>query len=221
MNRQKSLLVGLVVILVLVLAYLFVVKPANEEITETQQRIEDTRAQQSVVRTQIARLEDVRERSPEVESLLAAAETVVPRGDANLPAAVRQLQVAANDSGVELASVTMARPTATEAVGEASVPDDLATIGVTITLNGGYFQIVDFLRRVEDPVISPRALLWNTASVALEEYPTLTASLNGAMFAYLDPADTEPAEAEPTETGTETDVDVDVDVDVTETEEPT
>ena len=100
------------------------------------------------------------------------------------------------------------------------MPAGLATIGTTVTVSGGYFQLVDFLRRIEDPVISPRAVLWQQANVALDQYPTLTLNLSGALFAYLDDLGQPAPEhrRSGTEEPTDGETDVDVDVDVTETE---
>lgn len=214
MTRQATLLSVLAAVLLLVLAYFFVVKPKQDEMAETRAEIESTQSQQAQVRAQISRLENVRASIPEVEAAIAAAETIVPRDDAKLAAAVRQLQVAANDSGAVLSSVGMSRPSAVTGDGTVDPPAGLASIGVNITVEGGYFQIVDFLRRVEDPALTPRAVLWSTSSISLDEYPTLTANLAGNMFAYLDDIGAE----EPAPTETETDADVEVDVDVTETE---
>lgn len=223
MNRQLTLLAALGAVLLVVVAYLFLIKPQQDEVTEIRTEIESTQDQQTQVRAQISRLEDVRARIPEVEAAIAAAETILPRDDAKLAAAVRQLQVAANDSGAELTSISMGRPEAVtaDADTEVTVPADLASISVTATVGGGYFQIVDFLRRVEDPALTPRAVLWGSASVTLDEYPTLTANLSGNMFAYLEDigVDEDGAAPQPEtdETETDEDVDVDVDVDVTET----
>lgn len=189
MNRQTALVAALGALLILVLAFVFIVRPRQQEVAEIQTEIEEVRAEQGVVRTQIARLEEVRARSPEVEAALAAAESVIPRDDAKIPAAVRQLQMAANDSGADLASVALDRPADVAELNEdedVEVPEDLTSLSVTVTVRGGYFQIVDFLRRIEDPVVTPRALLWTNAAVSLEDYPTLNANLSGVMFAYLE-----------------------------------
>ena len=226
MSRQATLLSVLGAVLLLVVGYLFVVKPKQDEIADIRTEIQSTQDQQRQVEAQIARLEQVRATIPEVEAAIAAADTIVPHDDAKLSAAVRQLQVAANDSGTELTTVSLARPAAVTDT-ETTVPADLASINVSVTITGGYYQIVDFLRRIEDPVISPRAILWNTSSVALEEYPTLTATLTGSMYAYLEDLGDEPEAPAPTDGGEqatdaptdgETDVDVDVNVDVNETE---
>ena len=222
MNRQTTLLAVLAAVLLLVVGYLFVVKPKQGEIADIRTEIEDAQAQQSQVRAQISQLEAVRASIPEVEAALAAAETIIPRDEAELPAALRMLQMAANDSGVQLDTVSMSRPEVVATEAGVTVPADLSQITVSVSLSGGYFQIVDFLRRTEDPVLTPRAILWSSSAVSLDEYPTLTVTLAGTMYAYLEDIGAEPAPA-PTDAGTATeeDVDVDVDVDVTETETAT
>ena len=219
MNRQKTLLSILGAVLLVVLAFVFLFRPQMTQADELRQDIEDTRAQQAQLRTQIAQLEDVRSRSPEIEALVAAANTIIPHDDPALPAAVRQLQVAATDSGASLVSVSMTRPEVAESNNDVPMPEGLATIGTTVTVSGGYFQLVDFLRQIEDPVISPRAVLWQQANVVLDEYPTLTLNLSGALFAYLDdlgqPA---PAPDTGTEQPTDGETGIDVNVDITESE---
>ena len=220
MNRQKTLLSILGAVLLVVLAFMFLLRPQMTEADEVRVEIEDTKAQQQQVQAQIAQLEDVRSRSPEIEALVTAADTVIPHDDPALPAAVRQFQMAANESGASLVSVSTARPEVAESVTETPFPDGLAAINTTMTVSGGYFQLVDFLRRIEDPVLSPRAVLWSQANVSLDEYPTLTLNLSGSMFAYLDDigATPEGGSATPTDDGTETEGEATETETVTETE---
>lgn len=213
MSRAAQLLIALGAVALVVLAFLFLIKPKLDEANELRVEAEDLQSQQATVRTQIQALQDVRSRSPNLEAELAAVSAVVPE-DPALPAALRQLQMAADDSGVTLVSVSPSTPT------NAGIEDAprLAAITVNLSLEGGYFQVVDFLRRIEDPVITARGFLIQDVTVGPEEYPTLTVSVAGTMFSLLDaPAEAEP-EPEPTETETD-DVDVDVDVEVTEEED--
>lgn len=189
MSRQTVMLVALGAVLLIVLFYLFGWKPKSEEIAEIETQTEEAIAQQSLLETQIATLESVRASAPEIEAALAAAESLVPR-EAALPAALRQLQLAADDSGVTLLSIAPGRPAA-----DADIPE-LARISVAINAEGSYFQLVDFLRRLEDPVITPRVVLFDNVAISVTEYPTLSAALTGAMFAVL-PAPPAPA-PEPT-----------------------
>lgn len=202
MNRQTTLLAVLGVLLLLVLFYLFGWKPQSEELAEIRTQIDDTVAQQAMLQNEIASLEAVRATAPEIEAALAAAESLVPR-EAALPSALRQLQLAADDSGVQLDSIAAGRPAA-----DADVPE-LAQVSLAINARGSYFQLVDFLRRVEDPQITPRVVLFENVTVSVDDYPTLGIALTGSMFAVLPaPPPTEvqaPAEPTPTETPTGTD----------------
>lgn len=203
MSRQTVLLVAVGAVVLVILFYLFGWKPKSDQLAEIEVQTEDAIAQQSLLQSEIATLESVRATAPEIEAALAAAESLVPR-DAALPAALRQLQLAADDSGVTLLSIAPGRPTADEAIPE------LARISVAITAEGSYFQLVDFLRRLEDPTITPRVVLFENVAITLAEYPTLGAALTGAMFAVLPappaavPEPTAPATPVPTESPTAT-----------------
>lgn len=207
MSRQTAILSAFGVVLVLVLFYFFAFQPKNEELAVIRDEIDAAVAQQATLEARIAALQEVRLRAPEIEAALAAAESITPRESA-LPSALRQLQLAADDSGVELRTVSPGRPVAVP--GE--IPE-LSTISVAVTIDGSYFQLIDFLRRIEDPAITPRGIIWTSGTVSPANYPQLAASLTGQMYAVL------PAPAAPAPAPTETEADVNVDVDVETTEE--
>jgi Tfp pilus assembly protein PilO len=194
MNRIAVLLTALGGILLVAMFYLLVFQPAREELAEVEDRIAVQEEQQRMLRAEIERLETVRQTAPDVEAELAAADAVVPR-DTALPAALRQLQVAADEAGIVLSSISTARP--------AELPDPpepgLSSIGLNLQVAGGYFQVVDFLRRVEDPSITSRGILWNTATVArsADAYPELQVSLSGNAFAVIPPPTLPELEPEP------------------------
>lgn len=179
MTRQTALLSALGVVLVLVLFYFFVFQPKNEELALINEDIDAAVAQQATLEARIAALQQVRLRAPEIEAALAAAESIIPR-EAALPSALRQLQSAADDSGVELVSVSPGRPAAVE--GE--IPE-LSVLTLSLAVEGSYFQLVDFLRRIEDPAITPRGIEWNSGTLAPGDYPQLVVSLSGQMYALL------------------------------------
>lgn len=181
MNRQSIIVAALVGVLVVAGYYFLLFKPRSDEVAEIEDQIEQVVQQQTALRSRIAALEEVRSQAPEIEARLAAAEAVIPR-DPALPSALRQLQLAADDSGLELVSITPGRPDGADVDG---APPELASLSLSLALNGGYFQIVDFLRRVEDPSIVPRGVLWTSVALGVDEYPTLTANLSGEMFALL------------------------------------
>lgn len=214
MKRATTLLLVLGALLLVVVSFLFLIKPKMDEVAALEVEAEDIRAQQAQVETQIRALEEVRATSPNLEAELAAVGAIVP-DNPSLPATLRQLQVAADDSGLTLVSVA---PGAPAAVGSTEVPD-LASIPLSLSLEGGYFQVVDFLRRIEDPRLTARGILVQDVSVSPAEYPTLAVTVSGTMFSVLEQPVTAP-EPTPTETVSEED-DADVEVDVTVTEEAT
>lgn len=209
MSRTALVLSALGAILVVILFAVFVFQPAREELAAVEEQIELELDEQERLEAEIARLRLVREDAPGVEADLAAAEAIVPR-DPALPALVRQLQLAADEAGIELTSVSTSRPVEVE---EAPA-QGLSSIDVSTQLEGGYFQVVDFLRRIEEPGITPRGINWLNASVTRndESYPDLSVALAGRAFALLPvppPPEPEPdPEAEATEDAADGDADV-------------
>lgn len=187
MTRIQVLVGALVAVLVVALFVVFAVQPLLEEREEVEERLAQEEATQEQLSTDIDRLRTVRTQAPEVEAEVLTGETMVPRHTA-LPPLLRQLQTAADESNVELTSVATTRPAP---VDEGPV-DGLVEIDLTAQLSGPYFAIIDFLRRVEDPAITPRAVGWTGATLDVLEYPTLNATLTASVFAVL--ADPSPPE---------------------------
>ncbi len=201
MSRLQVILMVAVALLVVVLWYLFLLQPQREALAAVEEQILAQQAEQATVQLEIRRLETVREVAPELEAEMAAAQAIIPQ-DAALPSALRQLQQAADEAGLVLRSVSTAgRPTE---VGDG--PAGLTSIDVSLQLSGGYFQVVDFLRRVENPTITPRGLRWNTIAVSKETYPVLGVTLSGRVFAVLtEPVPPPPPDPDGAEPGADED----------------
>ncbi len=181
MTRGTALVGALVALVVLVAFYFLLWRPKSDEIQAAREQQEQVEAEAQQLRRRIAGLEEIRRNAPEVEAAIVAAESVVPR-DLAVPAALRQLVLAADESGATLVAVNPARPEQVE-----DAEPGLAAITFAMQASGGYYQLVDFLRRIEDPAISPRGVIWTSLDVteAEEGYPTLTATITGTMYALL------------------------------------
>lgn len=194
MKRATLLLAILAGVLIVVLWYLLLWSPAREELATTEDQIALAQTNQTTVQARITALQDIRERAPQIQADVAATETILPR-DTALPSALRQLQQAADESGAVLVSVSPSRPTpvlATAPTGEpATSSGGLHQMDLNLEVRGGYFQLVDTLRRLEDPAISSRGIVWSNLVLTIDEYPTLTATMTGRMFAIL-PSTPEP-----------------------------
>lgn len=191
MNRQTLLLSGLALVLVVALWWMFLYSPAREDLAALESDIVAAEDQALTLRTRITQLEGVRAAAPETEALIAQLSSIVP-ADPALAGAIRQIEAAAEDAGTRVGSLSVSRP--------AAVTDGAALhgMGVSMTITGSYFQIVDFLRRLEDPTVTARGVRFSTLSLATGTYPELTAAVTGSLFAVLDPVPEAGVEPEPT-----------------------
>lgn len=195
MSAYRVPIVGVLLALVLTLGWwLLLYSPASQRQADVEAATAGFRQQQSALRGQIASLRAIEAEEVEIRTALARLEEYIPVGTAQ-PTTIRQLQRAADRSGVELSSVTFGTPEVPVAAADVAPTDTgdpgttLANVPLTILLEGGYFQVVDFLRRVEVNV--PRAVLMtgvDLAEGAAEGFPTLAATLTGQIFAIV-PAD--------------------------------
>ena len=188
MNRIQIVLTSLIVVLLAAIFWFLVHTPQQEELADLEASIEAQESQQATLRAQIESLREVRSTAPELESALATASAIIPR-DAAQPSAIRQLQQAADESGLTLRTISGQRPTVLDA------DLGLSNISLSIQLEGTYFQAVDFLRRIEDPSITARGILWSSVNVTRTEYPQLNVLLSGDMFTLAPPQE-EPAEVD-------------------------
>ena len=190
--RSRPVLIGVLVALVLALAfYFFLYKPASEEQARVEAETLTLQDQQLTLEAQIKDLRAIERNQVEINASKARLEEFIPNGPAQ-PSAIRQFQAAADAAGTDIASVTFGDPTVPDPATGATPADTgdpnttLVNIPVTMAVDGGYFQIVDFLRRLEVDV--PRAVLLETVSIVEEDrakFPTLTATWTGQMFAVL------------------------------------
>lgn len=191
MSRQATLLGALAAILVAALWWLFLYSPGQDELARVEDEIAAAENEQVSLQQRVARLEMVRARAPETEAAIATLRSFVP-DDPALPPALRQVQAAAEDSGATITAIATARPVVVDE------PTGLHAAQVTITVDGSYFQIVDMLRRIEDPEITSRGIVFSSLTMNTLEYPTLQATIAGSMYAVLDPVpEPEEPEAEP------------------------
>lgn len=193
--RFNPLIVGVLAAIVLTVAFWFLLyKPASDQQAAAEAETAQLEQEQSSLRSQIAQLRDVESRQVEIRAAQTRLEEYIPLGPAQ-PTAIRQFQRAADAAGTEILSVTFGDLAVPEAA-DATTPADtgtpgttLANIPVTMTIEGGYFQLVDFMRRLEVDV--PRAVLVQTVDVdeGSGGYPSLEAIWSGQLFAIVPTSD--------------------------------
>jgi Tfp pilus assembly protein PilO len=166
MTRRTELLVATVgIVLVLSVGTLLLVRPKQQAVAEARADRNGAVAESQALGDQVRALEALKASANELRAQAELAKAEFP-STPNLPGLVDALEDAAGEAGVELVSITPAPPKASTGQPE------LAEIATSVNVTGGYFQIEDFLSRVENLVkgadpehVPPRSVLVQSVSV--------------------------------------------------------
>ena len=205
-------------VLILVGAWFLVVSPKRGEASDLKSETDGQMATNATLQTNLSVLKAQNKDMPKYQAQLAGLQARVPE-TAALPALIRQLTVAADKSGVELISLTPATPVPLAAPGDLSAPvpvpgqgltpGRLAGINVDVVASGGFFEIQQFVNKVENleryflvgamTIAEPDDTTTTTTTTTTStDGGALTVTLNGRVF--LTP--TTPAEVVPTTAAT-------------------
>ena len=185
MKYGAPLIGVLVAVLLGVGCWFLLYKPAMAQQAALEAETAQLESRQGELRTEIAYLEGIRDDEERHRATAALLQDYVPDGVTQAEA-VQQLQRAADAARVEITSMIFTAPV--EVVG-APAPTEpnttLASIGITMVVEGGYFPTVDFFRRVEVDV--PRAVLTQSANLTEAErlFPILATTWSGQLFAVV------------------------------------
>jgi Pilus assembly protein, PilO len=161
MTRSQERLLGVAaLVLVLVAGAMVLVRPQRQAASQARDDERAARRESQALHDQIRALEALKADEPALREQASKALAEFPPTPA-LPGLVNALQDMADKAGVELASVSPSTPKLS------SEHPQLAEIATQVTVNGGYFEIQDFLSRLEDLVngadtsigVPPRSLL--------------------------------------------------------------
>ena len=158
-RRQELVLAAVGALLVLAAATLLLIRPTRQATAEARADRDAAVADSQNLRHQIRVLEALKPKEAELKAQAELAKAEFPATPA-LPGLVDALQDAASQSGVGLGTVAPSTPETS------TVNPLLAEITTTVNVNGGYFEIQDFLVRLEnlvkgsDPArVTPRSVL--------------------------------------------------------------
>jgi hypothetical protein len=158
-RRNELLVAGAGALLVVLAGVLLAIRPAQQATARAHADREAAVAESQSLRDQIKALEALKANEADLRARAELAKGEFPATPA-LPALVDALEDAAGLSGVELASVAPSTPKTS------SIRPELAEITATLAVKGGYFEIQDFLVRLEDLVkgsdpkrVPPRSML--------------------------------------------------------------
>jgi Tfp pilus assembly protein PilO len=165
-RRQELVLAGVAALLVLAAGVLLLVRPTKQATAQARTDRELAAGENQLLRDQIKALEALRPAEAELRAKASLAKAEFPANPA-LPGLIDALQDSAGLAGVDLGTVAPAAPKASTA------NPQLAEIVTNVTVNGGYFEIQDFLARLENLVrgtdperVPPRSVLVQSVNLA-------------------------------------------------------
>lgn len=172
MNRRAPLFAAAGALVLVLAAFFLLVFPKMREVSRTEEELEQARSEEVGLRSELARLQAVREDAPRVQRQLARLRRNLPPV-ADLPGLINQLQSAADVSGVDFFSITPGTPV--------PVPAGASEIPAQVQVIGGFFPVDEFLFRLET---LPRASKVLNISVAegTDGLPQISVTLDVRFF---------------------------------------
>jgi type IV pilus assembly protein PilO len=144
-SRDRNVLIlGLLGIVLLVVGYYFLfLSPLLNELDERAQERSDKEAQLANLQQEVAQLEAIRREAPEIERQLLELSKRIPT-QPEIPTLVVQVEEIANASAVKQLSIEPGAP------GPPPGGGDFSVVPITMSFNGTYEQMQDFLLRTRN-----------------------------------------------------------------------
>jgi type IV pilus assembly protein PilO len=144
-RRDRNILIlGLLVIMLLAVGYYFLLlSPLLNRLDERVRERSDKEAQLANLQQEVAQLEAVKRNAPETERQLLELSKRVPT-QPEIPTLVVQIEEIARASGVTQLSIEPGTP------GPPPGGGDFSVVPITMSFEGTYEQLQDFLRRTAD-----------------------------------------------------------------------
>ena len=186
MNKKLIAVAGGIAVVVLAGWWFVLWGPAGDAVTAAETRFRNAKGQTTQLEVHRDRLLAIQKELPQMQSRLQTLSAAVPDR-----AAMSDFLLAASeaeaDSGLDFLTVSASPPTPTLTPG-------LSTVSVQLTGTGGYFQMLDFINRLQS---MHRVMVIKTLTVVANQFseeaellgpPNLSVTISGDLFvATLDP----------------------------------
>jgi Tfp pilus assembly protein PilO len=122
-------------------AVIFVLRPQSAAIESKKQEAAGEEQRLAQLQLQLRQLQALQQSAPELRARAQSVDTAIP-DDPQLAQFILQVQDAASKSAIDWLAVSPTPPSP-------SAQPNLLQINVSMSVNGGYFQVQDFLTRLE------------------------------------------------------------------------
>jgi Tfp pilus assembly protein PilO len=142
-------------VVVLLLAIFFLVLPKMNQVSSANDQLDQAVSQEGTLRSQLAALQQAQQDAPQARETIRQVDQAIPP-TVDQQGLILLLQNAADQAGVDLFTITPGAPTFDAVTG-------LTSIDNTLTVNGSYFAVTEFLFNIET---LPRAAKVTSLAVA-------------------------------------------------------
>jgi Tfp pilus assembly protein PilO len=167
-GNRAPILAGVIMAVIAVLAFLLIVNPKRAEVADAQGKLEEAQSQELTKVAQRATLQQAQAEAPANRKIIRQVEQQLPP-TADPQGFILLLKNAAVKAGVDLTQEAIQTPVA----GESGV----TKIPITITLNGTYFSLDEFLFQLETLPRAAKVINVSIASGATGDATTVSGTL--------------------------------------------
>jgi Tfp pilus assembly protein PilO len=171
-KRNVLIAIGAGVVVVLLLWYFLLFAPLGKDADDARQKADQEQRARVDLQAQVARLKELSQNRTQQQATLRKLDAAIPENP-NLGDFILQANDIAAKSGIDWLSISPSPPAAGAGAG-------LSSITVAMQIQGGFFQALDYLNRLED---LDRLVVVDSVNVApAGGGSTLSLTLTGRMF---------------------------------------
>ena len=188
MNRRTPLIAGGAALAVLLIWYLLLWSPQGKAIDKAKLRQQTAQGQVRELRARLSQLQEAQRNEAATRAKIEELRQAIP-DEPNLAQFILDANDAAVRSGIDFLSISPTPPAAQTAA--APVPGAPASapsqITLSLSITGGYFQLLDFVNRLNDLT---RIVMIDGMNVGVGTGADLQVQLTGRMFTNQSPVGT-------------------------------
>ena len=169
-GREIYIITAVVAVVLIVAWYFLLFSPKQRELSDLDQQVQSAQSALSVAQQEVVKLEAYKKTAPQSRAEIVRLGKMLPTSE-GVPGLIIELTKTAEASGVTVTSI--ARGTVT-----AGSPFGIQTL--TLQISGRYFDVEDFLYRLEEYVAFRNASFRVTGRLLQVQNLTLTASTTEA-----------------------------------------
>lgn len=148
--RMRFVAVAVGTLLITIAWFMLIFRPASSRLSEVREEIETTRTEIAALETKLAQLQELQRNEESLRNQAARFARALPDKPA-LSTFIRQVHKIAGEANMDWVSVSPSAPGApgASAGGDQGGSAALRSIGVSLSANGGFFQVEEFIDRFQ------------------------------------------------------------------------